>query len=307
MSAFKNIGLRGYFKRYGIKNALKRGIFTASPVHILSDYENKKILYYKRTYKWLYKKYIMSSDVEPSGLKYVGTAPSNPIWVYWKQGIENAPDIVKKCIYSITKSTKQPVIILDEKNISEYVIFPYYIMEKRKKGNISEAAFSDILRFSLLENYGGTWIDATVFASDELPDYIINSDFFAYRDTFGPIENPTEMSLWVLHSKPHNKIIQESRNILFEYWRKENYVIEYLLPYMILTMVLKTKYPSEYKNMPYASSEYCYLLFQSFEDLFNEKKYQHICSLTQIHKLSYKIEDKLYSKKDTFYKYIIES
>lgn len=307
MSAFKNIGLRQYFERYGIKNALKRGIFTASPIHLLSDYENKKILYYNRVSKWLYRKYMNASVIEPRGLEYVGIAPLNPVWVYWKQGIENAPDIVKKCVSSIAKSTKQPVIILDDNNISEYLIFPKYIIKKLKNGNMSAAAFSDLLRFSLLEHYGGTWIDATVFISSKLPEYVTESDFFAYRDTFGLIENSAEMSVWVLHSKPNNGIIRESRNILFEYWRRENYVVEYLLPYMVLTMVIKNNYPNEYKNMPYANSEYCHLLFGCFDEQFNEKKYQHICSLTPIHKLSYKIQDELCNKKGTVYRYIVEN
>lgn len=307
MSAFKNIGLKGYFERYGIKNALKRGIFTGLPIHLVNDYENRKILYYNKVYKWLCRKYMSSASIDPEGLKYSGATMTNPIWVYWKQGIENAPDIVKKCILSITKSTKQPVIILNDNNISEYVIFPEYIIKKLETGNISAAAFSDLLRFSLLEHYGGTWIDATVFISSKLPDYVIESEFFAYRDSFGLIENATEMSVWILHSIPHNAIIRESRNILFEYWKRENHIVEYLLPYMVLTMILKNKYPNEYKNMPYATSEYSYLLFRSFDEPFNEKKYKHICSLTSIHKLSYKIEDRLYNKKGTFYKYIIEN
>lgn len=46
MGAFQNIGINAYLKRYGLKNGLLRGIYMANPIHIVRDYENKKLLYY---------------------------------------------------------------------------------------------------------------------------------------------------------------------------------------------------------------------------------------------------------------------
>lgn len=42
MGAFQNIGIKDYFKRYGVLNSIKRGLFTVNPLHIVTDYENKK-------------------------------------------------------------------------------------------------------------------------------------------------------------------------------------------------------------------------------------------------------------------------
>lgn len=76
---------------------------------------------------------------------------------------------------------------------------------------MSDAALSDLIRFSLLEHFGGTWIDATVLLTGKIPEYILESDFFAFRDTFGLIENPATISNWLLHSVPHNIIIKEAK------------------------------------------------------------------------------------------------
>ena len=61
-----------------------------------------------------------------------------------------------------------------------------------------------------MEHFGGTWIDATVLLTGKIPEYILESDFFAFRDTFGLIENPATISNWLLHSVPHNIILKEA-------------------------------------------------------------------------------------------------
>ncbi len=62
--------------------------------------------------------------------------------------------------------------------MSEYIIFPSTINERLEKRKISSAAYSDLLRLSLLEHYGGTWLDATVLLTDSIPNYVQESDFF---------------------------------------------------------------------------------------------------------------------------------
>lgn len=303
MSAFKNIGVKEYFKRYGIKNALVRGIFTAFPVHFVFDYENKKILYYHKVYKWLKKKYLSAASIEPEGLEYGAVSFDNPIWIYWKQGVDNAPPIVKKCIASVKHYSAQEVIILTDKNYREYIKFPHYIMNRIKNGNMSTAAFSDLLRFSLLAHYGGTWIDATVMFTDKLPEYVTEGEIFAFHDSFGLIQNPAELSVWLLHGNKGNSLFIKTRNIVYEYWKRESYVIEYLLPNIILTMV----YEENPEYMSYVNSDYCRLLFKEFDKDFSQKTYKHITDLTSIHKLSYKLDADLFKEKSTFYHYLMET
>ena len=304
MDAFQNIGFKDYFRRYGYKYGIQRGIFTAFPLHVVKDYENKKILYYRKIEKTLKHKYSDAATKNPEGLKFGSVDCKNPIWIYWKQGIENAPDIVKACIQSIKDNTENEVIIITEENTADYVVFPVYILEKLSSGNMSAAAFSDLLRFTLLEHFGGTWIDATVYLTDKLPAYITDSDLFAFRDSFGSIRNPALMSVWLLHSTDGNTIIREARNIMYEYWKHQDYVIEYLLPYIILTMVLEN-HPDEFSMMPYANSDYCHLMLNEIGNTYDTMKYKHIISLSSVHKLSYKLQEYVYSNKDNVYHRIV--
>lgn len=55
MAAFQNIGIDGYFKRYGFKYGIKRALFMINDIHIVKDYENKKILYYHKAQKYLFR------------------------------------------------------------------------------------------------------------------------------------------------------------------------------------------------------------------------------------------------------------
>lgn len=300
MDAFQNIGIKDFFKRYGYKYGIQRGIFTAFPLHIVRDYENKKILYYRKIEKTLKHKYSKAATKNPEGLRFGKINCNNPIWIYWKQGIENAPDVVKACIHSIKDNTETEIILLTEENTSDYVKFPGYILEKLSNGNMSAAAFSDLLRFTLLEHYGGTWIDATVYLTDRLPAYITDSDLFAFQDSFGLIRNPALMSVWLLHSTAGNQIIRETRNIAYEYWKHQEHVIEYLLPYIIFTMVLEN-HPEEFSKMPYANSDYCHLMLNEIGNPYDEMKYTHITALSSVHKLSYKLQERVYADKDNLY------
>lgn len=305
MKAFQNINSQEYFKRYGYKYGILRGLFTRWPLHIVSDYENKKILYYRQVQKWLKKKYLAYSQKDPEGLEFGTITSKNPIWIYWKQGIENAPEIVQVCLNSIKRYSKSDVFLITDKNLDEYVHFPDYIQKKIIKNEISAAAFSDLLRFTLLEHFGGTWIDSTVLLTDEIPFYYTQCDLFMLRDSTGPIYNAASLSVWFLHSQPGNEIIRETRNITYEYWKTHNTVIEYLLPYVIITMVSENH--SEYVSMmPYANNEYALLLLNRLNAEYDKQQAEYLKYLSWIHKLSYKLSEEVFKNPHNFYHHIIQ-
>lgn len=304
MGAFQNIGINGYFKRYGYKYGILRAIFMSNPVHIVKDYENKKVLYYHKAKKYLTKKYMRYSNIDPDGLTFGNIELDNPVWVYWKQGFENAPSLVKKCIESVQKHSSRQVILLDNDLVSKYVVMPNEIIRKYDAGNMSNAALSDLIRFSLLEHFGGTWIDATVFLTADLPDYILNSDFFAFKDTFGLIQNPALISNWLLHCKKNNTVMKAARNMSFAYWLRENYVVDYLFTYILLAIALENSADSV-GDYPYANSDYSHLLLECIDEQFDAKKMAHIGELSPIQKLTYKLKEETYSKQNTFLQYVL--
>ena len=51
---------------------------------------------------------------------------------------------------------------------------PDYLNEKLKSGALPLAIYTDLMRVALLEHYGGTWMDATILLTDEIPQEILN-------------------------------------------------------------------------------------------------------------------------------------
>ena len=59
------------------------------------------------------------------------------IWVFWAQGFENAPELVKACYKNLINHNGKAVRAITLGNIHEYVSIPNYISAKVKKGTIS--------------------------------------------------------------------------------------------------------------------------------------------------------------------------
>ena len=45
---YQNIGMKGFIQRYGIVNAVKRGAFMFIKLHLVKDYEVRKVLWQER-------------------------------------------------------------------------------------------------------------------------------------------------------------------------------------------------------------------------------------------------------------------
>ena len=137
-----------------------------------------------------------------------------------------------------------------------------------------------------------------------MPEYIVESEFFAYQDTFGRISNPARISNWLLHCKPGNAVMRSARDMAFQYWKEENYVMEYLFTYIFLQIALEYDNETQEK-MPYANSDYCHLMFNYLDLHFDEKEYAHIVELSNVHKLTYKLYDNVIRNENNFYSRIV--
>lgn len=216
-----------------------------------------------------------------------------PIWVLWYQGIENAPDIVRKCSASIQKySSSREVIFLDESNLYDYIELPQYIVKKKKQGTISLTHYSDIIRVCLLEKYGGTWIDATVLLTGGIPEDILQSSFFAYPNIKGSETYDFHLFCsWFIHAQPQHPLISSIKKSLFEYWRNESDIIDYFLFHYIAYNIVYSN-PLLLKEwldeVPKIPQQLPKILMKKRNDKFNLKDFNCIITDSNIHKLSYK-------------------
>lgn len=299
-----------------LKNAVKRSL----KAHTLTDeiggviinktgYANRYMsginAMYK-TYTKIRKKYqpvLNSSKIS----KYDEKDMSNTVWICWLQGIENAPELVKACYQSVKYHiSDMDIIVLDESNLWEYVSLPEFIVDKWKKGIITNTHFSDLIRVNILNMHGGLWLDATVYMTGALPDYITDNGLFVYNNGWFNDEM-INMGSWLIYSKPNNILLLESENLLFEYWKRENYLRQYFLLHIFFRMVTE-KYPDMWNNVPYYNHIDQHILAQEMGKTFNKKRFDEIKAISSVHKLTNKTEkmkfenDCYYSKLSEIYK-----
>lgn len=265
--------------------------------------QKHRMLYYKRFKKRYLKKCTQERPWENLEKKY----NSDTVWVMWLQGMENAPDIVKRCIESQMKALPdKKFIFLDENNISDYVTLPDYIVEKYKKGIIRNAHYSDLVRNELLIKYGGYWIDSTVLITDaDLIKSIDKLPFFMfsyYYFNFDP--EVMELNNWFIHSTTNNNILCLLQKMLLEYWKDYDYATNYFI-YHIFESIVNSYYWEEYRRMPIISHVPAHVLATYIYSDFDELRYEMLKKTTGIHKLSTRFNQDYLKKKGIFYDVVI--
>ncbi len=232
---------------------------------------------------------------------------SDKVWVCWFQGMDNAPAIVKKCYESLRENLNgKEIILITSENMHKYVNMPEYIVDKWKKGQITNTHMTDLLRLELLINHGGMWIDATVLCTGkEIPDYFFDSDLFLYQSLKpGRDGQGLYISSWLICAKTHNRILMAARDLCYEYWKKNKELVDYFLVHHFISIALDF-YEEDWHNIMPSDSSIPHILLLRLFDKFDEEKWKHITSMSNFHKLSYKFDESQTHIEDTFYKYIM--
>lgn len=170
---------------------------------------------------------------------------NNCIWIYWAQGWENPPEHVDFCKNSVIKNANgRRVILISDKNYDEYIYIPKYIKEKRLNGKITVTHFSDILRFSLLADYGGLWLDASIFVNKPLQSDLLEKNFYTIRLKNDFTNNSiVSKARWIVSCigtrKKNYKLFVLGKNFFFNYWKNEEYLIDYFLIDYFFDIILK--------------------------------------------------------------------
>ena len=106
------------------------------------------------------------------------------VWCCWWQGESQMPELVKMCharLKQVIPAEKAELHLITLDNYRDYVELPAHIIEKFEKKIITMTTMSDVLRFALLEKYGGYWLDATVFFTGDIPEEYFSGNFFCQR------------------------------------------------------------------------------------------------------------------------------
>ena len=159
----------------------------------------------------------------------------------------------------------------------------------------------------MLAEKGGLWLDATIYLSDKIN--IENKIFFTTKQT--PKDNyfvsNCKWTGYCIGAPKSNLLFMFLRDILFEYWRKEEYLINYLLiDYIIELAYLSFSDIKKMIDKNPINNNFIYFLQNKFNDEFKIEEFNEICEDTYIHKLTYKKEINIQIR-NSYYSYLINN
>ncbi len=237
---------------------------------------------------------------------------SGIIWLFWWQGYDKAPLLVKKCIDSVKKNAgNHEVVLLTEENWKDYSRIPEYIIKKLDEKKITLTHFSDILRMELLSRHGGLWLDATIFVSRKIPEEYFSLPYFTVR--YSSSNSRIARGQWTgfCQGAKQNQIVQcYCRDIFFEYWKKFNSLIDYFL----IDYVMRYGYEhiGQFKMLIDSVPENnggIKLLDKHFGDEYSERKLAQILESAVFFKLNWKrkyLEQTADGKRTLYGKFILK-
>lgn len=229
------------------------------------------------------------------------------IWICWWQGVDNSPEIIKRCIESIGKNIGDyQITIITEDNYKNYVQFPEWVEEKKKKGIISQTHYSDLLRLELLAKYGGIWLDSTFYCvkpdieqyfskplwSIKRPNYLHCSVACGYFANY---------SLGCTYD--NRNVYAVVRDFLVKYWEDNDTIIDYLLTDYLIVLIQRhnTKIAKIFEDI-IPNNPCCDELFKILGQPYDNNIWNELKKDTALFKLTWKHE--FPKKKDgyeTFY------
>jgi hypothetical protein len=223
------------------------------------------------------------------------------IFILWFQGLEKAPEVVKRCVESWMHYNKDwNIIILDNLNIKEYISEGHYVFEKK---DLEYYEKSDIIRLELLTKYGGVWADSTLFCNKPLDEWLyehINEGFFAFSE---PAQDKS-VSNWFLYSERESYILNKWKTKMDDYYKYCNKSWNYFMMHYFFDEI-KTR-DKEFKEI----WERIKHIKAKGPHLFNDNGYFSIdykikgqieSKNDPVYKLSHKIEMEEYDKKKGMY------
>lgn len=152
-----------------------------------------------------------------------------PIWIFWDKGWDNAPLLSKICLQSWYNNHDYNslfmVVPISNKEIDVLLDLSVY-----RNKHIDPVAFSDIVRITIINQYGGIWADSTVLCLNSLDSWLLTilqkHDFWAYGGH--ERRDPKLMSSsWFLASVNNSFIVQSWNDATINYWKNRNHKHDY--------------------------------------------------------------------------------
>lgn len=237
------------------------------------------------------------------------------IWTMWWQGEENAPELVQSTLYYIRKFAETngyTTIVIDKNNIDKYLVVPKFVYSKLEKGSLGVANFSDLVRFMLMEQYGGIWLDSTMYVHQEFPIEILEREFSSINhndNSNQSMDDNITNKRWVsfcLSGEKGNIVSRAMRAFLLDQIKNNKvlpdyFIIDFGLDYLYDEF---EEIKQIIKSIPrYSSQEDIFWLRIHSRDSYDKAEWHDETKKNQIFKSSYKEDETV---KDSYFDYLVK-
>ena len=221
------------------------------------------------------------------------------VWFFWWQASKKKelPPVVQLCYENLVRNmAPMEVIFLNQNNVANFVDIPDFIWEKLERKEFSLTHFSDILRFALLNRYGGIWCDATVLVTEpiskhpELLQYrLYTQRFYKNKDEVPVSEQEVRRNIafgrWAgffqATNVVHHPLYVLGEKLFYYYWSKNTQLLDYFLIDHIINLI--------YKNIPEVKKDIESIPVNNKDIFYFIHKPNHISTKdTYVFKLSWK-------------------
>lgn len=222
-----------------------------------------------------------------------------PVWCCWWQGVEQMPELVRMCherLRQVLPKDRAELHIITLDNYREYVDLPEHIIDKFNRKIITMTTMSDVLRFALLERYGGYWLDATVFFTDDIPDAFFSGGFHCQRmaSNRNEVDREACRGNWCGFSMagPKNSIVFRFMNEAFSrWWAHYDTIIDYvLIDYMLWTGFKSVPAIHDVIDAVPDNNEEIFEMYQVLNKPYSPELLERLTRHNVMHKLTYKMD-----------------
>lgn len=222
---------------------------------------------------------------------------SKKIWFMWWQGIEQAPQIVKINFQNLKSIFGEDnVILITQKNYKNYTNISNEIAKLVSEEKIGFANWSDIVRFNILRNHGGLWIDATVAVSPRFKEYYEkNKDIFltlgSEKKNYRNVSNGRWV-IWLIGGEKDYYLFRFIDDFYANYFKEYSSVLEYFLTDDIINYFYNSNsfFKKEIDNLAVFPKWERYYMFDRLKDNYDKSVIDKFNTelLYSVQKLSYK-------------------
>lgn len=179
--------------------------------------------------EWMVSKF--SQEIHEFKINSTRNSSKKIIWVFWDSGVESMPFYIKESYENLKRKTEETVKLITDDNLSKYIEIPLEILDKKKRGMISSAMFSDLVRNELITLYGGLYVDLRIWFLKKIPVDIFDYEFWSrkYHGEFKQYVSNTDWTAGFIAGKRNNLVTSFCSYMIKSYFSKYDFQIDYFL------------------------------------------------------------------------------